>query len=37
MRYKPTSSDTEGIREFTGRYKIEICGSNKEQSLNNSL
>lgn len=37
MRYKPTSSDAERMKEFTGRYKIEICGSGKEQSLNNSL
>lgn len=30
MRYTPTSSDAERMKEFTGRYKIEICGSGKE-------
>lgn len=37
MRYTPTSSDAERMKEFTGRYKIEIFGGDKAQSLNNSL
>lgn len=35
MRYTPTSSDAERMKEFTGRYKIEIFGGDKERNLRN--